>query len=43
MEANSTDMNVGLEKLKKLREFMGERNYDAYIVPHSDTHDVIKK
>jgi hypothetical protein len=30
-----------VNKLKNLRELMNKYNYDAYIIPHSDTHDVI--
>ena len=29
-------------KLLKLRELMQQNKYDAYIIPHSDRHDVIK-
>ena len=29
----------GEEKLKKFREIMAERKYDAYIIPHGDQHD----
>ncbi len=43
MESNLSEMNVGLEKLHKLRNLMKERNFDAYIVPHSDMHDVNSK
>ena len=31
---------TGEEKLKKLREAMTSRGYDAYIILHSDEHDV---
>jgi hypothetical protein len=41
MESKSSAINVGLEKLNELRNLISERNFDAYIVPHSDPHDVI--
>lgn len=31
---------TGEEKLKALREEMVKNNYDAYIIPHGDEHDV---
>lgn len=30
----------GEEKLKGIRDEMSKRNYDAYIIPHGDQHDV---
>jgi len=33
--------NKHTENLTKLRKLMSESNYDAYIIPHSDAHDVI--
>ena len=31
----------GTNKLSALRQNMIERKYNAYIIPHSDRHDVI--
>jgi hypothetical protein len=31
----------GSSKLQELRDLMNKYNYDAYIIPHSDRHDVI--
>ena len=31
----------GEDKLKALRDLMAQKGYDAYIIPHSDEHDVI--
>ena len=28
------------KKLQKIRSLMQKKNYDAYIIPHTDNHDV---
>lgn len=41
-ETNLRENDLNEQKMKRLRELMIKNSYDAYIVPHSDRHDVFK-
>lgn len=40
MESNKSNQIEGSKKLQEIRTLMTQNKYDAYIVPHSDRHDV---